>query len=668
MVGSNHSSGPSRPHVILFVDNVPAFLETRAEYLEDAGYQVVPAYTLEEARRLLEQQTIDLAILDVRMVDDEDPKDISGILLARDPHYASVPKIILTDYPDYRTARQALGPVLDGMPPAVDYLDKKEGPEVMVERVGQVLAQFNPLNQHLMIRWASEWSFPALVTLLEPHVGTALEGRASELERLFRRLFLRARQLTFGRSFLREPGHLYLEVTRLDQDGNVHVEVLRCGRRSLGEQETDRYGCFAPAEAVLGTTLLDEDRVSIHYSVARYRLVGSFGPPIRPLGEVIQSLPLRAIGPRIDKLYQTTLGHWHQRGRRQSSLSPLSYFLGDGLRVDELRGRLREFCLALERFGLARITQEPGQWSIRYPAGFRDWLPDPLAAWEGGMVASLADMPQGHIHGAVTLDRILVDRDGQSWLIDFRAARQDFLIQDYLSLEMDLRRRLLEPLDLDRRLEFEEELMAHYLADDPEGRWPGRDAERPEEVGLPPWIRAWVAVRQVRRAANLYLQVGEDQYGPILYAYCLHQLSLYDPAVQHTREELLHVAQHLLLASLLSQSLMPAPDERADLPEEAFTGIWIDSSNREVWVAGRPVSLTPQEYTLLDFLYQRKGQLCTPEAITQALEGEDYDFDKAVDEHRVRSAINRLRRKIEPLPGQPRFLKTVRGHGYRLDE
>ncbi len=275
MVGSNHSSGPSRPHVILFVDNVPAFLETRAEYLEDAGYQVVPAYTLEEARRLLEQQTIDLAILDVRMVDDEDPKDISGILLARDPHYASVPKIILTDYPDYRTARQALGPVLDGMPPAVDYLDKKEGPEVMVERVGQVLAQFNPLNQHLMIRWASEWSFPALVTLLEPHVGTALEGRASELERLFRRLFLR------------EPGHLYLEVTRLDQDGNVHVEVLRCGRRSLGEQETDRYGCFAPAEAVLGTTLLDEDRVSIHYSVARYRLVGSFGPPIRPLGEVI---------------------------------------------------------------------------------------------------------------------------------------------------------------------------------------------------------------------------------------------------------------------------------------------------------------------------------------------------------------------------------------------
>ena len=62
---------------VLFADNAPDFLNTRAEFLENAGYHVVKAYTLEEARQLLANAHIHLAILDIRMVDDDDERDVS---------------------------------------------------------------------------------------------------------------------------------------------------------------------------------------------------------------------------------------------------------------------------------------------------------------------------------------------------------------------------------------------------------------------------------------------------------------------------------------------------------------------------------------------------------------------------------------------------------------
>jgi len=67
---------------ILFADNDPDFLKTRGEFLEREGYQVVPAANPTEARRLLEQGNIDLAVLDIRLVDDDDERDTSGLRLS----------------------------------------------------------------------------------------------------------------------------------------------------------------------------------------------------------------------------------------------------------------------------------------------------------------------------------------------------------------------------------------------------------------------------------------------------------------------------------------------------------------------------------------------------------------------------------------------------------
>ena len=123
---------------ILFADDDPGFLKARAEFLGGKGYQVIPAATPVEARRILEQGQVDLAILDLRLTDDADEKDISGLVLAEGTAH-SIPKIILTQYPTYEHLREALAPDLQDLPSAVDFVAKQEGPEALLATIRRTL-------------------------------------------------------------------------------------------------------------------------------------------------------------------------------------------------------------------------------------------------------------------------------------------------------------------------------------------------------------------------------------------------------------------------------------------------------------------------------------------------------------------------------------------------
>ena len=75
---------------------------------------------------------------------------------------------------------------------------------------------------------------------------------------------------------------------------------------------------------------------------------------------------------------------------------------------------------------------------------------------------------------------------------------------------------------------------------------------------------------------------------------------------------------------------------------------------------GVPVALTSGEYDLLKVLAQHPNEVMDRDRILEALGGtERAPFDRSID---VR--VTRLRGKIEPEPGNPRFIRTVWGKGY----
>jgi CheY-like chemotaxis protein len=123
---------------ILFADNDSDFLKTRSEFLEQHGYHIIPAAEPIAAKRVIEQGWVDLAILDLRLINDDDNRDLSGLSVAKES-VSSIPKIILTRFPTVEAVREALGPALDGLPPAVEVVAKQEGPEALLTAVRKAL-------------------------------------------------------------------------------------------------------------------------------------------------------------------------------------------------------------------------------------------------------------------------------------------------------------------------------------------------------------------------------------------------------------------------------------------------------------------------------------------------------------------------------------------------
>lgn len=111
---------------ILVADNDPIHLRTMKDFLRGRGYAVVVAKNVPAARQALQDGRVDLAILDVRLSEDTDAKDISGLTLAK-TLAPQIPKIVLTRFPTYANVRDALRTVRGGRPAAIGFVSKPEG-------------------------------------------------------------------------------------------------------------------------------------------------------------------------------------------------------------------------------------------------------------------------------------------------------------------------------------------------------------------------------------------------------------------------------------------------------------------------------------------------------------------------------------------------------------
>ncbi len=90
----------------------------------------------------------------------------------------------------------------------------------------------------------------------------------------------------------------------------------------------------------------------------------------------------------------------------------------------------------------------------------------------------------------------------------------------------------------------------------------------------------------------------------------------------------------------------------------------IDLNGHRVTRAGEPLQLTRTEFNLLAALAQHPGQTLTREQLIHRLYDVAYEgFDRSIDAH-----IKNLRQKLEPDPGEPRYVLTVYGVGYKFSD
>jgi len=94
-----------------------------------------------------------------------------------------------------------------------------------------------------------------------------------------------------------------------------------------------------------------------------------------------------------------------------------------------------------------------------------------------------------------------------------------------------------------------------------------------------------------------------------------------------------------------------------------FDAIEIDANSMELKVNGELTTTTATEFRLLDYLARHPGRVFTRDHLLDAVWGDArFVTPRSVDVY-----VRRIREKIEADPETPRYLKTVRGAGYRFE-
>lgn len=90
----------------------------------------------------------------------------------------------------------------------------------------------------------------------------------------------------------------------------------------------------------------------------------------------------------------------------------------------------------------------------------------------------------------------------------------------------------------------------------------------------------------------------------------------------------------------------------------------LDLTAMQLEKAGMPIPLTPMEYKILAILMRSPGRIFTKVQLYEGAAGEYFQGD----DNTIMVHISKLRDKIEDDPKNPRYIRTVRGLGYRFEK
>lgn len=178
------------------------------------------------------------------------------------------------------------------------------------------------------------------------------------------------------------------------------------------------------------------------------------------------------------------------------------------------------------------------------------------------------------------------------------------------------------------------------------------DKEHPDLILLDvmmPGYDGWTVCREIRRESTVPIMMltakGEE----------IDQLFAYDLGAD---EYITKPFSPKILVAKIKALLRRSQNEQET--HEADDGVAIDRDARQVVLDGKNVDLSPTEYKLLNYLMSNTGKALSRRQILNQVWNYDYYGDlRTVDTH-----INHLRIK---LGDKGRYIRTVRGYGYRYD-
>jgi CheY-like chemotaxis protein len=529
---------------ILVVDNDPQVIQSVPFNLRMAGYMVLTANNVEGALNLIRREIIHLAIIDIRLRDEEE-EEYSGFDVARQlPKY--IPCIIYTAYEDKPNIKMALQQV-----GAKDIIDKRDlhAAEHLIAAVHNLFATEVKLNFNLEIQGTLDFAtlarsirVPALTGLSNP--------TADDVENVLRRLFYSANKVQI--SFLLQPevaptpsqsGAVLIAARPRFEHGWAMPMVVKFSDKEEIEHEAQNYDLIEP---FLGWKRRPEMRGAA-YSRRIGGLIYSFIDTgnlneIRTFDDIFLHESTERIVELLRQFFSQTFRDLFQNAERRSLNLTELYTGALRLTYEKLREAVASFHPeALNepqlRFKALRgVHLNPLTWIVR-DGKFRHLE-----------VISRYCLCHGDLHGR----NILVDSNDRFWLIDFARVAPSHALRDFAELETDIKYYLLPEADLQMLLAFEQALLAPRTFQDapPLGIFTNENLAKAYRVVL--------GLRQI--AADLLDLDGDmREYYQALLFHTLTVLRL--GHISNTKKE-----HALLAASLICQRIDIWPAPLGDMP------------------------------------------------------------------------------------------------------
>ena len=664
------------PNTILLMDNDEKALQKWGKLLEADGYLVRLASSLEQAEQILRHEWIHLAILDIRMANEDDENDISGLQLAQEPEFLSVPKIILTAYPSYEYVRAVLAPGGDGQTAAVNFVAKDEEPRKLREAVQKAFSEQVRLNWDLQIQCPPQQglTFASLASLLQQNLtDEAWLQRADELEGLFRRLFFRYPLIRTGPLIWHDGGRACLPVLTRSSQGAVHSRMLICGELAALRREKKRLDDLAPSGEQ--DTKLIGSAETMRFGALLYDLPDADATAVQPMNNLIS---WGGRGPARLALLSLlkTVQSWHDQGQTTEDTEDLMALYRrraglprDGLPQSEVERRVADLVQAVRPLDATEIELDEEALTFHFagPKPVTLICPNPVSIvyqqpeWQNGPVVCKVSP------GVLGFDKILVDPQQRAWLSDFSQAGQAPQWWDYICLEASIRFDLSPAPDLMAYQDLEECLVA------PGGLHGGllvQNIQRRELQGNA------TLIQEIRQQAGSDTGSSILPYYAGLLAWAVGAMTQYSSGTLYTQAELMRGAHLLLAAGMIARRMeeLSQEPEQEEPPQVGGSGQEVTHTltleKDKVTVRIGPdyrVRLSGQELELFRCLYEQAGQVVPREVLVKAVFEEEFDSADTFQQRRLNSLVRRLREKIEIGPGTSRHIHSVRGQGYRLE-
>jgi ActR/RegA family two-component response regulator len=460
----------TRAKRILMIENEPIKIGTLRRALEEKGYLIEVIDNYDAAKKTLNCKWVPLAIVDIRLVDELSVNDYTGLDLITKESDRAIKKVILTAYPTYEAAREALVAYQGEIPPAVDFLYKLDPINELVKKIEKAIRNLG-INWDLDVKFDGHQTFISVVERMYSSPSRDKDGLsrcqdihefAEEFQDLLSKLFNQNNKIVL---YPLPPGRDDTLVTMVKPYGGLGKEsivVAKCGWRHCIKEEKDKYDIYVKKHLELAPKL-DAFETTLHFGGLIYSLVG-VGHGVKfehskRFADFYRSTSSAEISSAIDDLFNKTLSGWNELATELSN-DGIDQEYRFNLKLDEKRHilieRVNDLYKHSHELGILIDRDKKLTWANDLKLDLKELLEIIYETPKIMGKETLSPYLKVVSHGDLNSGNILVDLGKPPIVIDFSETGYGYILRDFAELETIIALDLLELPDLNEIISFEE--------------------------------------------------------------------------------------------------------------------------------------------------------------------------------------------------------------------